>query len=532
MKKIFIFLVFLSISLYDAFCDGTIVDSLNTNTEANVAESRQNILDSLDMVDIEMFSTDLDKILSDWIVQRSLAKGPIALTDSIGFEYPDSVYSNRLRNINSVISLPYNSIIRNHIHVYTIQQRQKFSVILGLSEYYFPMIEDVFDSYGLPTELKYMAIIESALNPNAVSRVGATGMWQFINSTGKSYGLVINSVVDERRDPVKATHAAAKYLRDLYKIYGDWVLVIAAYNCGPGNVNKAIRRSGNKKDYWDIYYRLPRETRGYIPQFVAAAYASTYYADHKIVPTPITTPMATDTIMLHQDMHFNQISEVLGIPYDDIKALNPAYKTGLIPAASRELPLTLPVMYLGQFIDMTDSIHNYKSDEYVTKVTNVDPSKSSSAVTSVAGKTKITYTVKDGDNLGYIADWYNIKLSDLRYWNDIYSNTIRVGQKLSIFVDPNKTEYYSAIDKMTFAEKQATKGKTPTLNTTTTTASTSTASSQVEGDYIVHVVRKGDTIWDIVKLYGVTTSDVLSLNNISNATKIQVGQKLKIKKKS
>lgn len=524
MRKILILCVFSLLSLANA--NG---DSINDSIITNSAVNRQYIADSLDLLDVEMFSSDLDSLLSSWMVKRSMADNMSFYTDSIGFEYPDSVYSSRLSNINSVITLPYNSIIRNHIHVYTVKQRQKFSAILGLSQYYFPMIEDVFDSYGLPTELKYMAIIESALNPNAVSRVGATGLWQFINSTGKSYGLVINSVVDERRDPVKATHAAAKYLRDLYKIYGDWVLVIAAYNCGPGNVNKAIRRSGNKKDYWDIYYRLPRETRGYIPQFVAAAYASTYYKEHNIMPTPILTPMATDTIILHHDMHFNQISEVLGIPYDDVKALNPAYKTGLIPAASRELPLTLPIMYMGQFIDLSDSIRNYKLDVYVKKTTNVDPTKSSSVVTSVAGKSKITYSVKDGDNLGYIAEWFNIRLSDLRYWNDIYGNTIRVGQKLSIFVDPDKTEYYTSLNNMSFAEKQATKGKTVTLNAV---PAPTASDAVVDGDYIVHVVRKGDTIWDIVKQYGVTTTDVLSLNNISNATKIQVGQRLKIKKKS
>ena len=199
-------------------------------------------------------------------------------------QFPDTVYSNRLSRINSIISLPYNNIIRNHIHVYTIRQRDKFSAVLGLKDYYFPMIEDIFDSYGLPTELKYMAVIESALNPNAVSRMGATGLWQFMYSTGRMYGLTINSVVDDRRDPVKSTHAAARYIKDLYKIYNDWILVIAAYNCGPGNVNKAIRRSGNKKDYWDIYYRLPRETRGYIPMYIAAAYAVNYYKEHNIKP--------------------------------------------------------------------------------------------------------------------------------------------------------------------------------------------------------------------------------------------------------
>ena len=479
--------------------------------------------------DVDRITADLDSLVSSWYLRLALANNPYVVADSMGTEYPDSVYSSRLKSINTVITLPYNSIIKNHIQVYTIKQRDKFSVVLGLMDYYFPMIDDIFESYGLPTELKYMAVIESALNPNAVSKVGATGMWQFMNSTGKAYGLTINSIIDERRDPVKATYAAARYLKDLYEIYDDWVLVIAAYNCGPGNVNKAIRRSGNKKDYWDIYYRLPRETRGYIPQFVAAAYATTYYAEHNIAPTPVSFPIATDTIVLHQDIHFSQISEVMGIPYEEIRALNPEYRTGLVPASSKAQPLTLPIAYLGDFIDLADSIRNYKSDLYVNKKTDVDPTRSSSVPVSVTGKTKLVYTVKEGDNLGFIAEWYNVGLSDLRYWNDIYGNIIRVGQKINVFVDPNKSEFYTQINDMSFSQKQATKGITVPGNV----QPIQIVEDISEGDYIVYVVRSGDTIWDIIKLYdGVTTSEVLALNNISNPQKIQVGQRLKIKKKS
>jgi membrane-bound lytic murein transglycosylase D len=242
-------------------------------------------------VNSEKISVDLDSLINTWYVRMALRNNPrIFSNDTVGIEYADSVYRNRIAKINSIVHLQYNSIIRNHIHVYTIRQREKFSAVLGLSDYYFPMIEDIFDSYGLPTELKYMAVIESALNPNAVNRrSGATGLWQFMYSTGRMYGLTINSLVDERRDPVRATHAAAKFIKDLYNIYNDWMLVIAAYNCGPGNVNKAIRRSDNKKDYWGIYYRLPRETRGYIPQYIAAAYAVNYYAEHNIRPLPLNS---------------------------------------------------------------------------------------------------------------------------------------------------------------------------------------------------------------------------------------------------
>ena len=318
------------------------------------------------------------------------------------------------------------------------------------------MIEDIFDYYKLPVELKYMAVIESALHTNAVSRMGATGLWQFMYSTGRQYGLTINSIVDERRDPVKATHAAAKYLMDLYNIYKDWVLVIAAYNCGPGNVNKAIRRSGNKKDYWDIFYRLPRETRGYIPQYVAATYAINYYAEHNIRPLPLNFPVATDTIMINKDIHLVQISEVMKIPYGELRALNSQYRTGLVPGSTKPLALTLPMSHLGDFIDLNDTIRRYKSDVYLNKTTRIaDPSRTAWAPPDIKGKTKLLYTVKEGDNLGFISEWYRVGLSELRYWNNIYRNTIRIGQTLAIYVDPSKAENYSKINSMSFSEKQA-----------------------------------------------------------------------------
>jgi membrane-bound lytic murein transglycosylase D len=480
----------------------------------------------------ERIARDLDSLVNTWYVRMNKSVNPVEYRgDTAILQYPDSVYLARLRKINSIISLPYGPIIRNHIHVYTIKQREKFAAVLALKDYYFPMIEDVFDSYGLPAELKYMAVIESALNPNAVSKMGATGLWQFMYSTGRMYGLTINSIVDERRDPLKATHAAARYLKDLYKIYDDWILVIAAYNCGPGNVNKAIRRSGNKKDYWDIYYRLPRETRGYIPQYVAAAYAVTYYPDHNIQPMQLNIPVAVDTIMINKDIHLTQISDVMRIPMGELKALNPQYRTGLIPGSSKPQILTLPLNHLGDFIDLNDTIRSYKSDVYLNKANLlVNPTHSTSLPADIKGKTKIFYTVNDGDNLGYISEWYRVGLSDLRYWNNIYQNTIRVGQKLVVYVDPSKSEYYSKVNSMSFADKQAMVGKTVPANTQHSVAS---FTPETEGDFITYTVRYGDTIWDIVKMFdNVSTSQVLTLNNISDPGKIQVGQKLKIKKKS
>ncbi len=300
-----------------------------------------------------------------------------------------------------------------------------------------------------------MAVIESALNPTAVSRCGATGLWQFMYSTGRMYGLTINSIVDERRDPVKATHAAAKYLKDLYTIYNDWILVIAAYNCGPGNVNKAIKRSGNRKDYWEIYYRLPRETRGYIPQYVAAVYAMNYYKEHGLVPIQIDLPVAIDTIMVNTDIHLEQISTVMNYPIDELRAINPQYKTGFVPGKSKPMAITLPVSRLGEFIDMVDTITGFKKEYYLTTVNRTaNPSQSTYLPPEIKGKTKLIYEVKDGDNLGFISEWYRIGLSDLRYWNNIYRNTIRVGQKLAIYVDPSRAESCSKINTLSFEEKQ------------------------------------------------------------------------------
>jgi membrane-bound lytic murein transglycosylase D len=330
---------------------------------------------------------------------------------------------------------------------------------------------------------------------------------------------------------VKATHAAAKYIKDLYDIYKDWILVIAAYNCGPGNVNKAIRRSGNKKNYWEIYYRLPRETRGYIPQYIAATYSMNFYQEHNIMPVTLNIPIATDTIMVNEDIHLTQISEVMGISLGELRALNPQYRTGLIPGSSKPLALTLPMSHLGDFIDLNDTIRSYKSDIYLSKTTRIaDPSRTVYTPVDIKDKTKLFYIVKEGDNLGFISEWYRVGLSELRYWNNIYRNTIRIGQQLVVYVDPAKSEYFSKVNSMSFADKQKMIGKTVQVSSLTAQAA---IPAEADEDYITYTVRYGDTIWDIVKMFdNVTTTDVLTLNNISDPGKIQVGQKLKIKKKS
>lgn len=483
--------------------------------------------------DIRRITRDLDSLVTTWYVKTSLGipERDYRITEPHIPEFPDSVYIDRLGRINSLITLPYNNIIRSHIHVYTSRQYDKFRIILGLQDYYFPMIEDVFSSYDIPLELKYMAVIESALNPNAVSRVGATGLWQFMASTGRMYGLTINSVVDERRDPVKATHAAARYLKDLYKIYNDWILVIAAYNCGPGNVNKAIARSGNKKDYWDIYYRLPRETRGYIPQFVAALYAMTYHVEHNISPIPMSLPMAVDTVMITRDIHLRQIADIMDISLNELNALNPQYRTGLIPGRTKPSPLTLPMVHVGDFIYLHDTIESHKANVYLASTSqSSNPASSSYTPPDIQGKTRLVYTVKSGDNLGYIAQWYNVPLSDLRHWNNIYRNTINIGQRITVFVDPAKSEHYSRVNAMSFAEKQAMAGKPVPVNTVNIQSTLPLTND--DGEFEYYTVRRGDTVWDIAKQFnGVSVSDILALNNLNDAGKIQVGQRLRIRRK-
>lgn len=480
------------------------------------------------------FDRNLDSLMQLWYVRYSITPDSLKLSvavenDKIIPEYPDSVYIERLSRIPTLIPLTYNNIVRNYIHVYTKKRRDQLEVMLGLADYYFPVFEEIFDYYGLPSELKYLAVIESALNPRAVSRVGATGMWQFMFGTARAYGLTINSLVDERRDPVKSTHAAAKYLRDLYDIYKDWTLVIAAYNCGPGNVNKAIRRSGGKKSYWDLYYFLPRETRGYVPAYIAATYAMNYYDEHNLVPGSISLPLAADTIMINDNLHLKQVSEVLQVPLDLLRDMNPQYRKDIIPGKSRSFAIKIPVNHTLDFISLQDSIFAYKDSIYFNPAnTIINPTRSRYVPQAPTGRTKLYYTVKSGDTPGHISEWYHVGLSDLRYWNRI-RNMIRTDQKLVVYVPPSKAVKYRKINSMTFAEKQRSIGKSVPVQAKVQ----SDNPIPDDHDYEYYKVRYGDNIWEIARKFpGVTQTDILQLNKLSSSDKIHPGQRLKIKKKS
>ena len=485
---------------------------------------------------VSNFEANLDSMLNLWYVNHSFTNDTAffsAEEDSIIPDFPDSVYIDRISRIPSVVELSYNTIVRKYIEVYTQKKRKLVEVMLGLAKYYFPIFDEIFDIYDIPNELKYMSIIESALNPRAYSRARAVGLWQFMYGTGKFYGLTVNSLVDERRDPLKSTHASAKYIKDLYEIYKDWILVIAAYNCGPGNVNRAIRRSGGKRNYWDIYFYLPRETRGHVPAYIAATYTMNYYNEHNLKPRKIELSLTNDTVMVNKELHLMQVSEVLGIPIKQLRDMNPQYRIDIIPAKDKSYSLRLPHEYIPKFIDLEDSIFAYKDSIYfnpekmITSPTTYSTSRYRHGPPS-DNHARLYYKVKSGDNLGYIASWYNVRVSDLRYWNNIRRNIIRSGQNLVIYVPKKKVNKYKKINSMTFAEKQKMIGKPVTID--------STPDKVVvveDGNYIYYTVKSGDTLWDIAKQYpGVTDSDIMKLNNITNPDKIKPGQRLKIKPRS
>lgn len=450
--------------------------------------------------------------------------------------FSDSVYLERLKNIPSAIDLSYNRFVKSYIKVYTEKKRPEVEKMLGLTQYYFPIFEEILDQYNLPQELKYLPIIESALNPKATSRVGAAGLWQFMYGTGKMYKLEINSFVDERRDPVKSSHAAAQFIQDLYRMYDDWILVIAAYNCGPGNVNKAIRRSGGKKNYWEMYYYLPRETRGYVPAFIAATYFMNYYKEHNLAPQQIDYPYVTDTLEIKEELHLKQVAEVLNIPVQYLRDLNPQYRYDIIPAKNKSYFLNIPYEYSGHFISNQDSIFKYKDKEFFdpSKIIIKPNSNYSYKTPQPANTSAVYYKVKEGDNLGFIADWYDVGLSQVRSWNGIRRNLIRVGQKLVIYVPKSKVDYYNAINTMSFSQKQIRNGKQVSATTSSIqNKPTPVENSTNDADFEVYKVRRGDTLWDIAKKYpGVSATDIKRLNNLSENDKIVPGQYLKIKVKS
>ncbi len=413
-------------------------------------DDNDSIADDGDNDEIEMpegMIEEVDSLLHLYNTKTYLKLEPDCDFSDVNPTYEPAVYEERLRKLPTIIEMPYNQVVQRFIDSYSGRLRRSVSIMLGASNFYMPIFEEALESYGLPLELKYLPVIESALNPKAVSRVGATGLWQFMIGTAKTYGLDVNTLVDERRDPVKASFAAAHYLSDLYKIFGDWSLVIASYNCGPSNVDKAIHRAGGVKDYWKIYPYLPRETRGYVPAFIAANYIMNYYCDHNICPMSATLPAHTDTVMVNRDVHFDQIANVLGIDKNEIETLNPQYRRSVINGSSSPALLRLKSQDILAFIDNQDSIYAYRTDELLNKRNTVEVDETYIAQTKKSyskskskkgrnkkrgGKSKST-TIRQGDTLSEIAKRNGTTVAKLRRLNpSIKGSSIRAGKKLRI----------------------------------------------------------------------------------------------------
>jgi membrane-bound lytic murein transglycosylase D len=376
----------------------------------------------------------IDSLLSDWDIKAYTIKSNGNVIPNENPVYPDSVYIHRMSLMPTIMEMSYNDIVRKHIDAYTGRMRNRVSFMLGISNFYIPIFENALDAYDLPIELKYLPVIESALNPSAVSRKGASGLWQFIIKTGKRYGLESNSLVDERRDPIKSTWAAVRYLKDLYNIYHDWNLVIAAYNCGPGTVNKAIRRSGGQTDYWSIYPYLPKETRGYVPAFIAVNYVMNYYNDHNIYPQEVAIPVNSDTLHINQPLHFEQITDMCHISLEQIRYLNPQYKKDVIPGG-KTYTLRLPYDKISTFIDKQDTIYTHRVNELfsnraVVIANTTRATKGRNSVVSANGV--IHHTIKTGESLSAIARKYQVSVNDLKKWNNLENNNIISGKQLKI----------------------------------------------------------------------------------------------------
>ena len=386
----------------------------------------------------EAMTHDLDSLMNLYLSKKYLTEDEDCQMKDVNPYFGKEVYVDRLSRIPGIIEMPYNEVVQKFIDRYSGRLRHSVSYMLGASNFYMPIFEQALETYQLPLELKYLPVIESALNPTAVSRVGATGLWQFMLATGKMYGLNVNTLVDERRDPIKSSYAAARYLKDLYKVFGDWNLVIAAYNCGPENINKAIKRSNGEKDYWKIYPYLPKETRGYVPAFIAANYIMTYYCEHNICPMNTTLPEKTDTVMVDRNLHMEQVAAVCGLEMEQLRTLNPAYRHDVIPGATELACLRLPQTEIGRFLENEDSIYQYKTDSLLARRATVAVSETAYKVGKSTKRSRSsrsrgrTVTIRKGQTLSEIARQNGTTVSKLRRLNGIKGNNIRAGKKLRV----------------------------------------------------------------------------------------------------
>jgi membrane-bound lytic murein transglycosylase D len=520
------------------------------NNSYSITNYFSRIPDDTVKISSKEFQANLDSLLNNFFVSQSLKVNLNSLYPAQNMDkdvipqFSDSVYIQRLQSLPSIIDMTYNDKVRAFIELYVNKKRKNVKVMLGLSEYYFPIFEEILDKQGLPQELKYLTIIESALNPRATSRVGASGLWQFMYTTGKIYDLQVNSLVDERRDPIKASYAAANYLKDLYGIYKDWTLAIAAYNCGPGNVNKAIKRSKGKTNFWEIYDYLPAETRGYVPAFIAANYMMNYYKEHNLFPQKIDFPTLTDTVMVDADINLKDVSEALDLPLQQLRDMNPQYKNDIIPGNSESYSLKLPVNLVTTFIEMEDSI-SLKSKESMIKYTEIAPHKNYLQISPNDEIIRVTHKVKSGDNLNNIAKKYGVDVAALKEWNRIKSKKLKGGQKLIIYTtkksktSDNEKSTNSAvktkndepkIDTIKHEVKKTEKSSKEIKDENPAKKNKKTASKK-NPEKSTHKVQKGETLSSISRKYNVSINDLIDWNNLKKDGKINIGQSLLIKSK-
>ncbi len=540
--------------------------------KSSVLDLKTSITDS-NVVYPETFEANTHKLLEGWYMKNYMAHDDrySRLKDT---NPDDATIAARLSKLPTVIELPFNSIVRNYIDRYTQRSREQVTVLLGLSNYYMPIFEQALEERGLPLELKYLPVIESALDPNAVSKHGAAGLWQFMITTAKGMGLEVNSLVDERRDPYLSSKVAAQYLSDLYATYGDWSLAIAAYNCGPGAINKAIRRAGgdpSSHDFWSIYNYLTPETRGYVPQFIAANYVMNYYPEHNISPVIPSKPLVTDTVKISDRIHFNQISEVLDIPVEELRVLNPQFRADIIPGSEEHsYNLILPSQQIHAYLMSEDAIKQHDAEKYQhrenvepgqqlvaahpvkqedsTQIPSADQSgtpnvsqtftpQSADDVTSPTlqpGQT-ITHKVLPNESLASIANKYGVTPEEIKATNSLRRNTVRTGQMLKITTHASEDVAAVGTDTSVPAEQApvsssatSTRKNTASANTKANAAKTQKSSAPAITN---HKLKSGDNLSNLAKRYGVTVDQIMKANNLTS-DKLRAGETLKIPAKT
>lgn len=500
----------------------------------NVRDLRYEITDTA-IVFPESVHADVHQMQQNWYLQN------YTILDTVGTDdipATDDVMISRLQLMPTTIEMPFNPVVREHIKLYVEKRRSLIETMLGLSLYYMPIFEEALEREGLPLELRNLPIIESSLNPDAVSRSGATGLWQFMLATARGLGMEISTLVDERRDPIIASAYAAKYLRQLYNIYKDWSLAIAAYNCGPGNVNKALVRAGstpeNQKDFWEIYYHLPNETRGYVPGFIGATYAMNYYAEHGISPALAKRPILTDTIHINERLHFNSIANVLNIPVEELRVLNPQYRKDIIPGDLKPYALRLPSQLVYNFLMNLDSIRSASKELAPRSVVKVGSDADNISADGMYREIIKWHKVRRGEVIGQIARKYGVTVAQIKKWNGLRSNTIRKGAKLKIVqrellpqpvVKEPETPVVNATEIVIDTVQSAPVDSVAAIPTENITETATVEPANQEPVY--HRVKKGESLYRIARQYGVTIDALKEANRLQD-NRIDIGQYLRI----